>query len=92
MNDQTQTPSTTPAGAASRAEGANLTAGLGTFTDAELSDLSVAIHTEQGRREEERYRATDTCPECDGSRYTGSEMDHDPCCRCKATGKYVPNE
>lgn len=28
MNDQTQTPSTTPTGAASRAEGANLTAGL----------------------------------------------------------------
>lgn len=28
MNDQTQTPSTTPAGAASRAEGANLTAVL----------------------------------------------------------------
>lgn len=47
------------------------------------------MHKEDRRRMELKFKKNNLCPECHGSKFLGSELDHYPCDRCKATGKYV---
>lgn len=64
---------------------------LSKYTDVELSDLEKAIWKENNKRREVYYKRINKCPELDcADGYTGSEMDHYPCERCKTTGKYSP--
>ena len=54
----------------------------------ELRRLTKIIFDEERKRAEMKCKMEDKCPDCDGAGYNGSELDHEPCSRCKTTGKY----
>lgn len=68
-----------------------LNVGLDVLTDEQLISFETLIQTERRRRNDEYYRAKNVCPECFGSGCEGTESNHEPCWRCKNSGKYVPN-